>query len=161
MGPAGGVRPDGRRRACPAAAVLWKCGRYGAGSLRERPGRIRAGRGLAAAADQTPPGFRRLCPEDQPVRNLQARALRAQTRHERHRNRAHAQAGVADPRAGDDQQRAHPGPAGAETRTADRRRFHGDRAGADLGGAGRGGRIRQRDDTFRCSFPTATSSTGR
>ena len=51
-------------------------------------------------------------------------------------------------RAGDDQQRADSRPAGAETRTADRRRFHGDHAGADLEGAGRGGRIRQRDALF-------------
>ncbi len=84
-----------------------KCGRYGRDlyvSARPNTGRSRD----SPAADQTPPGFRPMpggstCPETFKP------ALRAQTRHERHRNRAHAQAGVyADPRAGDDQQRAHP-----------------------------------------------------
>ena len=136
------------RGGCPAAAILRECRTRGARPLYRQPCRLPKPHRFLAAPAQAPLGFRPLCPAHQSAGDVQARPLRAGTRDERDPGGADAQTGASNPRAGFDQQCPHPGAARAETRPADRRRLHGDHAGADFARSGTECRFRQRDALF-------------
>lgn len=133
---------------CPAAAILRECRARGARPLYRQPCRLPKPHRFLAAPAQAPLGFWCLCPAHQPAGDVQARPLCAGARDERDPGSADAQTGASNPCTGFDQQCPHSGAARAETRPADRRRLHGDHAGADLARSGAWRGVRQRDALF-------------